>query len=419
MVTTATTDKAGRFRASFRISSGQLADMYPVLATGGVSGRSATATFDVRTDWPRFRFDVGDSGKDPSESVLGVTNIASLRYRWKFQTGGLIRSSPVVFGHVAYFGSDDGSVYAVDAVVGTQRWAFQTGAAVQSVPDVANGVVYVGSEDGSVYALDARTGKELWSYATGGGVDSSPLVTGGIVYVGSDDGILYALNASDGTIVWTFRTGGRITSAPGSLGANVYVSSWDFNVYELDAATGRLVHTYGTTDAVETSPALANCNGIDWLIFGSHDHNVYAYNTKDFTLEWTYVTAGDVYSSVAISCSEKDGIVLIGTHNWNMESHNLLNGSLNWLYGGPQCLSIVSSPAVADGVVYYGCRSGWVYALDTSVRAAKAGAKADAQPLRLPVWSYQTGGSILSSAAVSDGRLYIGSDDGNVYMFGL
>jgi outer membrane protein assembly factor BamB len=35
------------------------------------------------------------------------------------------------------------------------------------------------------------------------------------------------------------------------------------------------------------------------------------------------------------------------------------------------------------------------------------------------VWSFQTGGPIYSSAAVSDGLIYIGSDDGTIYAFGL
>jgi outer membrane protein assembly factor BamB len=35
------------------------------------------------------------------------------------------------------------------------------------------------------------------------------------------------------------------------------------------------------------------------------------------------------------------------------------------------------------------------------------------------LWEYVTGGLVESSAAVSDGVVYIGSNDGNVYAFGL
>jgi outer membrane protein assembly factor BamB len=54
-------------------------------------------------------------------------------------------------------------------------------------------VVYVGSNDYSVYALNAKTGAKLWSYRTGSYVGfSSPAVANGMVYVGSLDGKVYA-----------------------------------------------------------------------------------------------------------------------------------------------------------------------------------------------------------------------------------
>jgi eukaryotic-like serine/threonine-protein kinase len=46
-----------------------------------------------------------------------------------------------------------------------------------------------------------------------------------------------------------------------------------------------------------------------------------------------------------------------------------------------------------------------VYALD-----AKTGAK---------LWSYTPGGEVYTSPSVANGVVYLGSDDGNVYAFGL
>ena len=73
-------------------------------------------------------------------------------------------------------------------------WSYPTFDAVQSSPAVAGGVVYVGSNDGSLYAINAVTGKKLWSYYTGVGVYSSPAVSAGVVYVGSDVGKVYAFS---------------------------------------------------------------------------------------------------------------------------------------------------------------------------------------------------------------------------------
>jgi eukaryotic-like serine/threonine-protein kinase len=47
------------------------------------------------------------------------------------------------------------SVYAVDTATGRLRWSFRTRSDVQSTPAVADGIAYFGSEDHCVCALDA------------------------------------------------------------------------------------------------------------------------------------------------------------------------------------------------------------------------------------------------------------------------
>ena len=74
-------------------------------------------------------------------------------------------------------------------------------------------------------------------------------------------------------------------------------------------------------------------------------------------------------------------------------------GSLAWKF--PTGAAIWSSPAVVNGVVYFGSEDHYVYALN-----AKTGKE---------LWKYPTGGMVQSSPAVVDGVLYVGSDDGYVY----
>jgi len=54
----------------------------------------------------------------------------------------------------------------------------------------------------------------------------------------------------------------------------------------------------------------------------------------------------------------------------------------------------------------------YVGSFDTNVYAlnAETGTK---------LWSYTTGSVVFSSPAVANGVVYVGSDDGNVYAFGL
>src|SRR3974390_2030083 len=74
-------------------------------------------------------------------------------------------------------------------------WSTATNGAVESSPDVANGTVYVGSNDGNVYALDAITGKVDWATLTSGAVVSSPSVVNGVTYVGSKEGSVGGIHA--------------------------------------------------------------------------------------------------------------------------------------------------------------------------------------------------------------------------------
>ena len=85
-------------------------------------------------------------------------------------------------------------------LTGSRIWETPTGYWVWSSPAIANGNVYVGSEDYSIYCLNASTGAKKWSYQTGNNVDSSPAIVNGILYVGSHDYNVYALDIRNSTV---------------------------------------------------------------------------------------------------------------------------------------------------------------------------------------------------------------------------
>ena len=78
--------------------------------------------------WPVFR---------GSQNLVGVAQGKledSLELLWTFKTGEAINSSAVIEGNKVFFGSDDGSVYAVELATGKKVWSFKTGDAVESCP---------------------------------------------------------------------------------------------------------------------------------------------------------------------------------------------------------------------------------------------------------------------------------------------
>jgi outer membrane protein assembly factor BamB len=91
---------------------------------------------------------------------------------------------------------------------------------------------------------------------------------------------------------------------------------------------------------------------------------------------------------------------------WNLcenvlNVHNVGNLGVKWSYTTINHNFVLSSPAIVNGVVYFGSNDNNVYALDAST-----GAK---------LWNYATGETVNSSPAVANGVVYVGSDDANVY----
>jgi serine/threonine protein kinase len=83
---------------------------------------------------------------------------------------------------------------------------------------------------------------------------------------------------------------------------------------------------------------------------------------------------------------------------------NIAHLELDWAYSA--AAAVRSSPTVSNGIVYVGSEDHKLYAFDTTCRSVCS-----------PLWSYATGGAIDSSPAVADGILYVGSDDHKLYTF--
>lgn len=389
-----------------------------------------------------------------------------LRVRWKFHTDDAIISSPTLSAGVVYFGSADNNVYAVDAASGKRRWKFDAHGNVHSSPAVAGGCVFVVSSDGNLYAIDALSGLQKWVFATEGerrftkpGIDyinpatetmpdpwdfflSSPVVSAGTVYFGSGDNHVYAVDASTGALKWKFKTGDVVHASPAVSDGVVYVGGFDAGFYALDGTTGALLWKFQTerTDTrylmtgIPGSAAIAK--GI--VYFGSRDAHVYALDAKTGRLRWKYAVGGSwVVSSPAIY----GGNICFTTS----DTHEFVvldaqTGSR--VFALPCNVYAFSSPAIAGKYAFFGTFDGRIHSVDLERRtysatfvtdgfrrqsAALLDAKGEIKSA--VVWKGETledatlglrgklfsMGSFLSSPAVGNGVLYVGSVDGNLY----
>jgi len=284
-------------------------------------------------------------------------------------------------------------------------WTYQICGGFQSSPAVANGMVYIGSNTGYVYALDALSGDLIWSFAIGSNVLSSPAVADGKIYIGSDNGYFYALDAINGDIVWKYQTIGKIYTSPAVINGKVFFGAGYRNcptmVYALDAQNGNLLWQYSVSSnaALISSPTIANGK----VFFGSiwHDQSIYALDENTGKLIWNTKINGNVFSSPAVA----NGMVYIGCGDWSPGGcypweygHTIYaldesDGHIVWEYETGWC--VVSSPAIADGKVFVGSYDKYLYALD-----ALSGDL---------IWKYETAGRLGSSPAIADNKVFITS----------
>jgi len=83
------------------------------------------------------------------------------------RTGGYVYSSPAVWRGRVFFGSYDGSLYAVSASTGGLRWRVYAGGPVSGAAVVVHGVVYAGSRWGRITGVDAQGGNMLLRFPHG------------------------------------------------------------------------------------------------------------------------------------------------------------------------------------------------------------------------------------------------------------
>ncbi len=176
-------------------------------------------------------------------------------------------------------------------------------------------------------------------------------------------------------IKWKFATGGKVLSSPVADKGVIYFGSYDRNVYAVDAETGVQKWKYSTSGPVASTPAVAN--GV--VYFFSYDGNFYAVDAASGETRWKFATNGDR----------------------RLEAKGL-NGML------PRTQTYVdawdmfqSSPVVAQGMVFFGCGDGNVYALDAATGAQR--------------WKFATGDVVHASPAYDAGTVYFGSWDTYLY----
>ncbi len=370
---------------------------------GTVCSSNSTGNSDKSGDeWPMFRGGLSNNGTT-------TTTAESRSSPFWIYTGIMsVYSGAVVTGGRVYAPTAN-SLYCFDATTGAVIWQNLTGVGgIDGAVAVAGGYVYVGvtSTVDRLYCLNATTGWIVWSYNfnTAGGMHSSPAVSGGYVYVGSNGDGLTMLNAATGAFEHNYNQG-SVQGAPAVVGGRVYVSIYHYvaclsatdlsQIWRVSVASisayltstptvyGSYVYVVGnrllclsTTDgsvhwnATSLSPSWSGspavAGGYVYIGASAPVSGVYCLNADTGATVWNTPMAGDKFApslSLAAGTGTPD-MLYIGTSNKMLYCLNAMTGASLWTFtvGG----RITCSPAITNGRVYIGSEvpsGGEVYCL--------------------------------------------------------
>lgn len=206
------------------------------------------------------------------------------------------------------------------------KWAFgfPGASATYGQPTSYAGKLFVGSEDGTVYALDAATGCSWWTFKAAETVKTAISIgdEGKAAFFGDTTGNVYAVRLEDGSLIWKVHAeqhpAARITGSPLVVGSRLFVPvssgeegaaadpkypccTFRGSVVALDAKSGkRLWQAYTIPQA--SHPTQKSKDGVQFS--GPSGAAVWSSPTADLKRHLVYVTTGNNYSGPSTATSD-------------------------------------------------------------------------------------------------------------------
>jgi outer membrane protein assembly factor BamB len=432
-------------------SSGQPTHALSETTTGLATAFQTKVVLSSKDDWPELHQTPLLTGY-ASDSGLTALNASKLGVAWNTNLYGSALDSPVVaydpyLGEtLAYVGTESGNVLGIDLANGQIVWGVWLGTEIRSSPIVSDGAVFAGTfSNPSLFKLNASDGAVDCSFISPRPLEATPTIAnvpgeGSTVFLGALDdgggpGPFMAINATTCTLDWKF-TGYNQTA--GSWDSASYVvnrsgvpmvlfgtDNPDSSVYALNALTGTEIwrfqcynppaDDFDVAAGVTISPPGKNGfpDGMAYAV--NKVGRAYALDLNNGTLRWETnfnaiagISAGNgEISGLSRSTPALDGANLIFGFAEGLFDLNATTGAVIWEYVDPSSTESIASPAIAgghgQGIVVTGDVGG-----DLDIVSVTGGTQ---------LYTYQTGGYITGSPAVSGTNVVLASADGFLYDF--
>ncbi len=369
------------------------------------------ATPDHRYPWASFRHDNSNTGSQPAYAPNNLT----LKWTMDLENGAIDTAVMVVDGmeyvitggklnYTTYEYDTNSTIFCLNASGGTV-WEASIGKGYQvGSPLVYAGMVFVPSASGKVYAFNAENGSALWTFdthsATSYGVTSSPIAYLGKIIIAAGNGKVFSLN-ENGTQAWNRTVASMIySSSPAVANHTIYIGADDGKLHALAANGSAELWSVSIGSKVRGSPILTDDAIVVTYVNNSPAGGGLAAIGYDGVIKWRVATSASpgspALTSVGFAAVIPTGIVTI-----SFDGHLLSNVSLGTGFPG-------AAPSAMNGSIY----------MVTNEANSRLIALSDLGEI---YWQQVLSPAqyALSAPTISDGVLYVSSDNGKVYAFNL
>ena len=395
-----------------------------------VTATPTATTPPVADEWPVFNHDHDNSRNNIAETQLSPDNVAQLAPRWRFDGLSAVTSTPAVVDGVVYFGDWSGVFHALRTSDGMELWNRKLGQRITPSPLVAGDRVYTSESNGTLFALNRATGETIWTATLDTqprvSIDSSPALAGHVIVIGISS-YETAVSLPD----YTFR--GSIVGLDVDTGREL----WRVYTTQNDATSGAGVSVWSSAAIDDARQLIFIGTGQTYEQPASpRGDSLIAIHSETGEVAWVHqFTKDDVFTIPAggpgpdadvgaspnlFSIGDRD-VVGVGDKGGVYHVLDRDSGDTVWeasLTRGSPLGGIMVTAAVSDGVIYVNSnqwkafgfvRTGMHSPLDTSTTFAL-----DARD-GMVLWQTPMPAPMFGALSVANGVVYHGTIDGTVH----
>lgn len=289
----------------------------------------------------------------------------------------------------------------------TLQWERPADDGCKSTAAVIGGQVYIGTLSGELLCLDLASGEERWKYKSLEANDpktfipgfSAPVtVAGDVVLCGDEEGLLHCVDRRTGGKRWTFNAEGLIVGGAAVRGDRVIVGGHSQFLYGLNLQTGEKQWEFNANGPINGTQAF---EGDLTFVTGCSEPVLYVVDTRTGE-EHARVPLEDLLIATPALA---DGILYFGTSEGRVLAVDWKAQTTVWKFETQQPREVHSAPAVTADAVVIATRDKSLYCLDRKTGAQR--------------WAFRTRAGNDNSPVVVGGRVYFGSGDKFLYGVGL